>query len=494
MKINLFRRQLGILFLVTLVFAGVALAASHYATQAFMDWSAKEREQEVVAAPVARYARLVDSLAEDGKLSLDQIAERMRASGGGPASDLSVLSREDVLNKYGLLVNELPVDPSTPASVPAEDGGFPKAFVFRSKVDPEKFLVFERPRFDRMRGGFPGAPRLPGPPPPGKRGPPMGPPPGPPLFLISFSVLILSGFFAAALSLFFLFARMRKKAQGASEVISAIKAGDWQRRMPIDRLDEVGHLMQEFNRMADEIEAAVKAMKQAESSRTNLLQQLAHDLRTPVAGLRSLIETLEMRYESLNPEARAELFSMAGREIEYFARLVEDLLFLAQVQDPRYRDAVDKVDLGKVIGEELDRLKVGIEVEWKGPREGLIVHGEPTLLKRLFRNGLENAASFAKSKVDVTAETMNGKILVTISDNGPGFSPEALKSFGEKRFSRLVDSQQGGRVSVGLGSVIMATVVVAHGGVISVRNIEQDGKVQGGEVRIELPERNLIPQ
>lgn len=491
MKTNLFRRQLGILFLVTLAFAGVALVASHYATQAFMEWSAKEREKEVIAAPVARFANLVDSLAEGGKLSLDEIAERMRASGGGPASDLSVLSEEEVLTKYGLLAKELPSasagSASVPTSVPADDGGFPKAFVFRSKAEPDKFLVFERPRFDKERAGFPGGPRPPGPRPPGMRGPP-----GPPLFLISFAVLILSGFFAAALSLFFLFARMRKKAQGASEVISAIKAGDWQRRMPIDRLDEVGHLMQEFNRMADEIEAAVKAMKQAESSRTSLLQQLAHDLRTPVAGLRSLIETLEMRFDSLKPEARAELFSMADREIEYFARLVEDLLFLAQVQDPRYRDAVDRVDIGKVMSEEIDRLKVGIEVDWIGPRKDLVVHGEPTLLKRLFRNGLENAASFAKSRVDVMARLSNGKIVVTISDDGPGFSPEALQSFGEKRFSRLVDSQQGGRVSVGLGSVIMATVVAAHGGRISIRNIEREGQIAGGEVSIELPQRNLL--
>lgn len=499
MKLTLFRKQLAILLLVTIVFAGFAMFVSDLAVRAMMNWSLKE---DASGGPTQGLVRLVDELTADGKLTLNEAVEKLsRASIGNRMHGVRLVERKDLKNEVGVEPALVPDDPFQAHVVREKDLRFPRVIVFRSKSDPDRYLVFERNDQD---GPPPGA-AFPLPPP----GPIHvrsthvfpGPPRPPPIFLWTFGALILSGFLAAAISLFLLFSSMRQKARQAADVINAIKKGDWQKRMPIDGVDEVGHLMQEFNRMADEIESAVRSMQRTEASRTNLLQELAHDLRTPIASLRGLIETLEMRSESLSSEKRRELFTLAQKEVDYFARLVEDLLFLAQVRDPRYVNSGKSVDLAQVIRDQIDRAghdqsRAGgaIQVSLTGlPSGPVYIRGDEFLLKRMVRNAIDNAISFAQSKVLLEVSTPKSDgispslIRLSFRDDGPGFSNEALQTFGEKRFSRFLGSNEGERLSVGLGSVIMSTVASVHGGKVEANNIEIQGRCAGAEVSITLP-------
>ncbi|MDX9732201.1 MAG: HAMP domain-containing sensor histidine kinase [Bdellovibrionales bacterium] len=489
-RTTLFRKQLLILLLATIAFAGIAMFVSDLAVRTMMAWSVRE---DTSGGPTRRYVRLLDELTADGKLSLEEAAEKIRRSEIlFRGRSVSVFTAEELHEQLSIDPNAVPQDSEQAYSLREKDLRPPRTIVFRSKLEPSKFIVFQHEQgpegaADRGPRGRPGG------------GPGVRPPP---LFLWNFAALIASGFLAAAISLFFLFSSMRGKAKNAAAVITAIKQGELQRRMPIDGLDEVGHLMQEFNRMADEIESAVKSLKRSEEARTNLLQDLAHDLRTPIASLRGLVETLEMRQASLDEKTKGELFVLAQKEIDYFARLVEDLLFLAQVKDPRYLSSAKPVDLAQLLREQVDLCKadpkVGkhIELSLSIPPETekrFLVQGDPVLLQRMIRNALNNAASFAKNSVHITLEHAahpRSMARLLIKDDGPGFSPEALKSFGEKRFSRYIaqsdtdasEESPPPRLSVGLGSVIMATVASVHGGQLAARNASQ-----GAEIQIELP-------
>jgi K+-sensing histidine kinase KdpD len=111
--------------------------------------------------------------------------------------------------------------------------------------------------------------------------------------------------------------------------------------------------------------------------------------------------------------------------------------------------------------------------------------GNAHLMQRLFRNGLENAFSFARSKVETEIQYTDGYTVVSMRDDGPGLSAEALESFSKKRSTRYQDPGQDGRLSVGLGSVIMQAIAVAHGGQISIQNIfDAQGQVSGSELTI----------
>jgi signal transduction histidine kinase len=322
-----------------------------------------------------------------------------------------------------------------------------------------------------------------------------GRPPFLPFFAISFGTLFLSILLGMGISLSLIFRSLGESVALADSVISELQNGNLKARFPITKMDELGQAMSRFNRMADEIERLVEHLKSVESSRMKLLQELAHDLRTPVASLKHLLETVEADDTQLKPQVKLELMGLALKEVDYFERLVEDLLVLAQVSEPHYHTDRKTVSLATLLEDEAESVASKYSSEGKSvtlsktlPDSPASTPGDPHLLRRMLRNVLENAFSFARQKVEVHLEEKTGvELIVTIQDDGPGFTSEALKSFGERRVTRLVSSDEkgsNGRVTVGLGSVIVKTVAKIHRGEVQASNSSESG---GGRVTLRIP-------
>jgi signal transduction histidine kinase len=316
-----------------------------------------------------------------------------------------------------------------------------------------------------------------------------------PFFLATIGLLIFSALAGIGFALFILFRSIREKMSLADNVIAELKGGNLKARFPIRRMDELGQAMLRFNKMADEIERLVDQLHHVERSRIALLQDLAHDLRTPIASLKNILATIEKKRDPKDQEIRQELLVLSRKEVEYFERLVEDLLTLAQMSEPNHRGDRNSVSLVQIIEEEIESVFANgeadgktVEVENRLDPESFDILGDSHLLRRLFRNVLENAYSFAKSKVTIVfRSTSLEELTIFIQDDGPGFSPEALKSFGERRASRALEKSLG-RVSVGLGSVIIKTVAEIHRGrAVATNRVSSAGEILGAEVWITLP-------
>jgi signal transduction histidine kinase len=319
-----------------------------------------------------------------------------------------------------------------------------------------------------------------------------------PLFFIFATIgfLILSVLIGIGFALFLLFRSMRDKMALADNVIAELQRGNLKARFPIGRMDELGLAMVRFNKMADEIERLVDRLHSVEKSRITLLQDLAHDLRTPIASLKNLLATIEKKSQTADQEIRGELLFLSRKEVEYFERLVEDLLVLAQMSEPSYQGDQHSISLLEILNEESESVFAhgdanGKTVEIRGglASEKYEVIGDAHLLRRLFRNALENAYSFAKSKVNIVIlDSAAHDLTVLVQDDGPGLSDAALKGFGERRVSRAVEISNGNRLSVGLGSVIMKTVAEIHRGKILASNRKNpSGEILGAEIQIFLP-------
>ena len=160
--------------------------------------------------------------------------------------------------------------------------------------------------------------------------------------------------------MFILFRSLRESVVLADSVLADLQGGNLKARFPVRSKDEIGRVMSRFNRMADEIERLVEQIRGVEKSRMALLQELAHDLRTPVASLKNLLETLdayqlsEAKKSGEKDPVGVELVTLAIKEVEYFERLVEDLLVLAQVSEPRYRSGKDQVLFNELLEDEAD--------------------------------------------------------------------------------------------------------------------------------------------
>ncbi len=310
-----------------------------------------------------------------------------------------------------------------------------------------------------------------------------------------YSILFLCFFFSVVIgsSVFYIIimSRFKKQRERIEIFLTELQKGNLKARIPIKVMDERGLALSRFNNMADEIERLVEELKRSDRSRVTLLQELAHDLRTPVASLRSMLETLFDKWEKVSEDTRQEFLDLSLKEVKYFSRLVEDLLFLARVSEPKYRIDSSEIEISKLVEGAIDgvgqsSVANGVTIE-SNCQQGFFI-ADQVLIDRLIRNALTNACSYAAHRVEVNSETFSDGIRITINDDGKGFDKESLEKFGERKFSRKINERsKDGRLTVGLGSSIMKRVVDIHGGELNVRNIIENDEVLGAEVDIFFP-------
>jgi signal transduction histidine kinase len=314
--------------------------------------------------------------------------------------------------------------------------------------------------------------------------------PGRPLLMqqITSFVIALAGAVFLGLTIITLYLRLRSRQ--AREVIARLEAGDLRARFVPERLDALGELMLDFNRMADEIERLVGRLQQAEEARRSLLQELGHDLRTPLTSLRTSIETVSVHGHAM-PEADREAFiGIINSELAYFVRLIDDLFFIADIAEPHYRKNSEQLALAGILRSEMaafqtrEGLSVTLDAKDDGP-----VSGDRMLLARVFRNALDNAARHARGRVAVTVATEGPMVRVVVEDDGPGMSKEAIATFGQRRHQRLQAGAAHPSMSLGLGSVIIKTIVELHGGRWSIESAAAGDPVQGTRLTLCLPTR-----
>jgi two-component system OmpR family sensor kinase len=235
-----------------------------------------------------------------------------------------------------------------------------------------------------------------------------------------------------------------------------IAAGDLDRRLaPSDPDTELGRMAAAFDQMVDALEAAVTDARQAETRSRRFLADAAHQLRTPLAGLRASAETLLAHPDG--PD-RDQLAANLARESARLTRLVSSLLRVARLDrgEPPTRRATD---LEQLVADELDRQRdlapaLQLTLATTGPVP--IVSCDPDAIREALANLLDNARRFAVRSVRVTLRPAVGAVVVEVCDDGPGV-PDDLR---DRVFDRFQSSDGGS----GLGLAIARGVLHAHGG------------------------------
>jgi signal transduction histidine kinase len=272
--------------------------------------------------------------------------------------------------------------------------------------------------------------------------------------------------------------------------------GNLKARILVDRNDEIGQAMARFNRMTDEIERLVEHLQGVEKSRMVLLQELAHDLRTPVASLKNLVEVVQRKDAVLDSKLRRELLELAGKEIDYFERLVEDLLVLAQINEPNYQPEPQPIPIADILEEVAETVAHQfsgsvrpIRFRKAGFAGNPQILGDVHLVRRMLRNALVNAYTHARTEVSAVLDfSFPGQVVVRIEDDGSGFTPEMLSAFGERRMGRTISKDKDGTLRAGLGAMILKKIARVHKGTVQATNREGPAsEVIGARVEISLP-------
>ncbi len=314
--------------------------------------------------------------------------------------------------------------------------------------------------------------------------------------LFTFGTMVMAFVFTFA----FLFFYLRRKSAEARSVLLRLERGDLKARFEIQRFDEFSGLFDDFNRMAGEIEKLVNRIHHAEASRRHLLQELGHDLRTPLTSLNTSLEVLQEHFEKMSSLDRKELLDLMGGEIGYFKDLLDKLLTIAVLDEPHYKESTETIDIAELFQQEIkirknpSDKKIMFQLKdstgQNGQKSALIL-GDSHLIRRLIKNALDNATRYAKSEVVVELSVISAqKLQIQISDDGLGIDEKEAQSFGIRREFRARQNGSQAHLSLRLGSVIMRTIVELHDGEIFIGNKNPARPQDGALLLITLPLEN----
>lgn len=245
---------------------------------------------------------------------------------------------------------------------------------------------------------------------------------------------------------------------------SAIAGGDLSARTGVVRSDEAGRLARDVDVMAGALQGAEETRMRDEATRRALFASVGHDLRTPLASMRAAVEAIQ---DGLVAEPDRYIDSLDA-DIDALGRLVDDLFLLARLESGDISIDPDVVDLTEIADEAMEVFRPiaaarDVTVKLQAEDRVLAVGGSEALA-RVVRNLLDNAVRHSPTGGKVVIAVANGHAAqLTITDQGPGFSPqfvgEAFKSFSRDDVSR---GRSGG--GAGLGLAIASGYITALGG------------------------------
>ncbi|MDI6695361.1 MAG: HAMP domain-containing sensor histidine kinase [Anaerolineales bacterium] len=307
--------------------------------------------------------------------------------------------------------------------------------------------------------------------------------------LLATVLLAFAGGIAIVLGVFFAttFAERLTRLEAATR---AIEEGDFAARAAIPGRDEVAALAQSFNQMAQRLQTADQKQRELDALRRDLVAWAGHDLRTPLASIRLLVEALADGVAT-DEQTVQQYLVQAKKQIDRLSLLVEDLFQVSQLDTGSLPLQLEAASLSDLISDTLESFSA-LAAQSRVTLSGSAAPGVDPLMIDVQRMGraLNNLVSNAlrhtppEGRVDIHAGLTDDGVLLSISDTGEGISPDDLPYVFE-RFYRGEKSRSRASGGAGLGLAITRGIVEAHGG--SIRVESEPGK--GTVFTIVLPRR-----
>ena len=302
-------------------------------------------------------------------------------------------------------------------------------------------------------------------------------------FLVTLINLNAFVFLVAGLIAFFVTGRITNSFAIISEKMKQIKLGMPNEEIVWNRNDEIGELVQQYNKMVKQLEesASLLARSEREGAWREMARQVAHEIKNPLTPMKLSIQYLQKAVDSNSPDTKSISQGVAKtlvEQIDYLSNIASDFSSFANIANPR----LEKVDLGLSIKSVVDLFSMDDKgsIIYEPANETVFVMADKTQLNRLFtnliRNAIESVEDGEMAVVKIGYTTNNEKVLVQIVDNGQGIDAELQ----EKIFYPNFTTKTSG---TGLGLAMCKSIVENMKGLIW---FETEHK-KGSTFFVELP-------
>lgn len=251
-------------------------------------------------------------------------------------------------------------------------------------------------------------------------------------------------------------------------------------RRPVTDGDEIDVLTSSFDNMAQVIREQVDRLEKTDALRRELVANVSHDLRTPLASLHGYLETLAIKKGALSEEERQRYLEVALRNSERLRSLVAELFELAKLDAKEIQPELEEFSLPELVQDVVQEFQLraqekGVALSADLSERLPFVRADIRLIERVLENLIENALRHTPSggAVEIALRQEDGRVRVEIRDSGVGIPAEQLPHIFD-RFHR-VPGDDDDIVGGGLGLAISKRILELHQSMIEARSQLNEG-------------------
>jgi signal transduction histidine kinase len=247
---------------------------------------------------------------------------------------------------------------------------------------------------------------------------------------------------------------------------------------PVDEIDE---LTSSFAEMAKRIDDQIDELARANAMRQELIANISHDLRTPLAALQSTIETLQMKDQTIGPQEKRRYLDLAHKHSQRLGRLITDLFDLTTLESGDRPLALEPFSLAELVQDVAQKFRAmadekGLRLELDIPLNSSLVRGDIGLIERVLTNLTENALKYTPAGGQIRLGVVGGQgwISAHVTDTGIGIAAGELDRVFERTY-RVAKDRGEAPDGAGLGLAIAQRIIELHQGHLTVESSPSAG-------------------
>lgn len=270
---------------------------------------------------------------------------------------------------------------------------------------------------------------------------------------------------------------LTKDLKRVSSAVRQMEQGDYSVRVEAHSSDEVNELALAFNTMASKIHSAMTQLKQNDELRRELIANISHDLRTPLASVEGYVETILHKKHLLTEGEQQQYLETILKNTRRLGRLIADLFELSKLEARQVQPRPETFSLLELANDIILQLTPKAQASTVTIARDFVeyvplTYADISLIERVLQNLIENAIQYTPEGGEVVvsvAKENSQHIRVGISDTGPGITEEDLRHIFD-RFYRSSSVRSKTRGGLGLGLAIAKKIIELHNSTLQVES------------------------